>query len=833
MMPKSIVVQLLALLLAAAPDATIFAASTVYHVKPLATGSGDGLSWGNATTLQDALGSAADGAEIWVAAGIYRPGAARADTFNLVPGVAVYGGFDPDDGVDTFEERDWVARLTVLSGDIDVNDTTDIAGVVTDSVNINGANSYHVVTADGSGATVVTASTILDGFTITAGQSNGNGGGFYCIGDGDPNNIGGDINECSPSLKNIVFSGNSAFLLGGAMSNQATYLGVSSPTLMNVTFSGNSAGNGGGISNNADSGGTSNPQLTNVVFSFNTASVNGGAMYNFGRGYDMFEIGESSPILVDVQFTSNSAASGGAMYSEGQASGTPGIDTGQSNPSLTRVTFESNSATNRGGAMSSFGNLAGASNPVLVEVNFIGNMASSGGAMSNVIENQGSSFAQLTRVDFTNNSAIKGGAMYNFATLPSPGLDFISFTLTDVTFTTNTATGDGGALYSEGSFYINPTLSQVTFTENSATSLGGAMYTYTSQIGGLVRENSPLLTDVHFIANSAASGGAMFNWSRGVGGLVKPQLNRVSFIGNSATTRGGAIYNTSNEDGEIEMEVVNALFFDNTSTSKGGAIAQYALSGGVSTSYFTNATFAGNTAGSNGGGALYNLEDLSADKAELYLANTIVWGNSSPQAYDLSPPSDPPTYSVIFFAFSLLEGETPPGPNNLDGSNDPLFIDEGNGDLHLQLGSPVIDEGANDRLPAIGLVHDLDGNRRIEDGSGIGSKIVDLGAYEFPPGEYTLTCDGTGTGTGTTAGTAPSIMNCTSTMGADTGTCSEIIEINTDVVLTATPASGSAFLGWVGCDSAVGNVCTQSISNGDETVQPIFRPAVIFISGFE
>lgn len=89
--------------------------------------------------------------------------------------------------------------------------------------------------------------------------------------------------------------------------------------------------------------------------------------------------------------------------------------------------------------------------------------------------------------------------------------------------------------------------------------------------------------------------------------------------------------------------------------------------------------------------------------------------------------------------------------------------------------------------------------------------------------ERTLTIDGTGTGNGNTTGTAPSTINCDSDAGTDTGTCSEQVANGTVVVLTATADSGSTFTGWTGCDSAVSNVCTQTIAGGNETVQPNFE----------
>ena len=86
-----------------------------------------------------------------------------------------------------------------------------------------------------------------------------------------------------------------------------------------------------------------------------------------------------------------------------------------------------------------------------------------------------------------------------------------------------------------------------------------------------------------------------------------------------------------------------------------------------------------------------------------------------------------------------------------------------------------------------------------------------------------LTVDGTGTGNGSTVGTAPSTISCTSTAGVDSGTCANTVTDGTVVVLTATASAGSTFTGWSGCDSAVSNVCTQTVSGGNETVQPNFE----------
>jgi hypothetical protein len=289
------------------------AAGTIY-VDASATGVETGVSWNRAyTKLQDALTTAVSEDQIWVAAGVYYPDEGggmtnddRTMTFTLVNGVEVYGGFA---GTETIlSQRDWGTNVTVLSGDIDQDDTTDSNDVVTDVANIAGSNAYHVVTGGGTDS-----SAILDGFTITAGNADGtalnsNGGGMY-------------NSSSSPTLSNVAFTGNQATNSGGGMcnigsnstltnvsftGNQATgkgggmSIGSSSPTLTNVSFTGNSAGAGGGMA--TDDG---DATLRNVIFLGNHASNSGGGMYN-NLSISLF--------LANVTFSGNQAGYGGGMY---------------------------------------------------------------------------------------------------------------------------------------------------------------------------------------------------------------------------------------------------------------------------------------------------------------------------------------------------------------------------------------------------------------------------------------------------------------------------------------------------------------------------------------
>jgi len=250
--------------------------------KPVASGSGDCSSWLNACTLQSALGISVSGDVIWAEAGTYKPTSDPADrnaTFQLIDGVALYGGFAGTESL--LSQRDPAGPASILSGDIDGNDTQ--TPIITDLATVAGntTNSYHVVT----GATSQASPTLLDGFSITAGYagSSGIGGGMY------------NGNQSSPTLTNLTFSGNLAGFGGGL------YLWSNSPVLMNVTFSNNSAGYyGGGVEID---GGV--PSFTNVTFSGNKAGSYGGAMY-----------AGSQVSLTNVTFSGNSALYGGGVFND-------------------------------------------------------------------------------------------------------------------------------------------------------------------------------------------------------------------------------------------------------------------------------------------------------------------------------------------------------------------------------------------------------------------------------------------------------------------------------------------------------------------------------------
>jgi hypothetical protein len=114
-------------------------------------------------------------------------------------------------------------------------------------------------------------------------------------------------------------------------------------------------------------------------------------------------------------------------------------------------------------------------------------------------------------------------------------------------------------------------------------------------------------------------------------------------------------------------------------------------------------------------------------ESQLMVRNSIVWGNGA----SIEAPDSEPSIT-----YSDIEGGAP-GEGNID--RDPMFVDDED-DFRLRAGSPCIDAADNDAVPE-GIDEDIDGLPRFVDDpdtkdTGRGEPpIVDMGAYEFQPGE--------------------------------------------------------------------------------------------------
>jgi hypothetical protein len=272
-----------------------FAAVPARYVKPVATGTGDGSSWANASgNLQAMIQASSSGDEVWVAAGTYMPtnkpydagveistADARDVTFHVKDGVKLYGGFA---GTETaLNQRLITTNVTTLSGDIG-------------TVGFVGDNAYHVVLASAasSGGIGVT----IDGFTITGGNANSTsgsisvnsnlinrlfGGGIFIYAGTNTINNNTLLNNFSVTraagiyssqgtnmISNNTLLGNATGSFGGGI-----YTSFCTNTITNNTFLGNSAGtNGGGVFLSTNTNNT----ISNNTFLGNSAGTSGGGV---------------------------------------------------------------------------------------------------------------------------------------------------------------------------------------------------------------------------------------------------------------------------------------------------------------------------------------------------------------------------------------------------------------------------------------------------------------------------------------------------------------------------------------------------------------------------
>jgi len=285
------------------------------YVDETASGDSTGLSWGNGfQLLSKGLRHGTGDDVIAVATGTYVPRKqrlrtdVRSSTFEIEgwqDGLEVYGGYGGGETIALgdlkLDQRDLQANEVTLSGDLGtVDDPSD--------------NAYHVVYLDGTAGGTITSSTVLDGVTVTDGNTAASGdatldaseagGGLYCNGSGAGN-------ECSALLRNLWIRNNAA-VAGGGLFNDGSNSGTASPTVLNSIFAGNTAENG------SQSG---------------TRFRSGGAIFDDGNG------GTTSPTLTNTTIAGNSAVDGGGLANDGRNSGTAA-------PNLTNSILWDNTASN-------------------------------------------------------------------------------------------------------------------------------------------------------------------------------------------------------------------------------------------------------------------------------------------------------------------------------------------------------------------------------------------------------------------------------------------------------------------------------------------------------
>ena len=293
---------------------TAAAQSKIYYVSSQATDTGDGSSWANATTLTKALDKAVAGDQIWVQGFETLTGGnlyvAPKEGFAVKSGVQLYGGFAGTES--RLSQRVTLGKpyqlkyRSVLSGDIQKNDTVGSVDLIFPANGTRSDNATHVLSvnldptqASGNNNTYPT---VINGFSIGNGQAAGTGdagkgGGIYVYGD---NSKGG------------VFRIERCFLIsnyatqGGAVYVDASVKSVNGETSLinqSVVFN-NAAGDRAAVENQA--GGIYLAGVATVVNTSIFNNGNGGVRLSSGSKVVNATIARNTGAGVDLTTASNS-----------------------------------------------------------------------------------------------------------------------------------------------------------------------------------------------------------------------------------------------------------------------------------------------------------------------------------------------------------------------------------------------------------------------------------------------------------------------------------------------------------------------------------------------
>ncbi|MEE3350289.1 MAG: hypothetical protein VZR09_09655, partial [Candidatus Gastranaerophilaceae bacterium] len=405
------------------------------------------------------------------------------------------------------------------------------------------------------------------------------------------------------------FIGNMAYNAGGAIYNGDANgynipLNTTKSTIGDITgdFINNYAEEGGAIYNGVGIGENPTFKTINSItgnFIRNEAAV-GGAIYN-----NVGTIGD-----INANFIENS---GGAISSYfGAFNNINGNFTGNTDYNLGAA------ISVQGGIVN--GNITGN----FIDNSVSGTYESKGGAISIITsDTQGQISANFNdnSVTSTDSNAYGGAIYYEGGQTGEHGLDISNSTFTSNSATSTNANGYGGAIYNDGQIgHYETTINEGTYEEETKLTGGGLLgSTFSgnsaSTSGGAIYNNSSAVINIisaDFENNSAnANGGAVFNEGtigidNGYGYITDGGFIDSSFRNNSATESGGAIYNNSSDKPVLITAKTKDITFSGNKAANGASIYNTSSGGTSITANGGNVTFTNNTPTDESGYGIYS-----------------------------------------------------------------------------------------------------------------------------------------------------------------------------------------------------------------------------------
>lgn len=193
--------------------------ATIWYVKPISTGSGNGTSWTNANQyLSTVLTNAVAGDEIWLSKGTYYN-----YQIGLKSGVKIYGGFSGNGNETSINDRDLLNNETVFSAPRVTCSETLNNSTILDAISFVGIGPYQVS---------YTALTISNSSLLTLSHCK-----FYNLYNNSNSFLSGALvitGSSAPIITDCIFYNNTS------VNGSAIFIvSPSTPTILNCTFTNN------------------------------------------------------------------------------------------------------------------------------------------------------------------------------------------------------------------------------------------------------------------------------------------------------------------------------------------------------------------------------------------------------------------------------------------------------------------------------------------------------------------------------------------------------------------------------------------------------------------